>query len=119
NEGLVFREFVSLCSIGTHPKSQMPLGAELRSFWLDGDLLLLHPYWADVAVDRPPDPPLGWMKDIAARIPSRLFTMDVALLAGGTWAVMELGDGQVAGLASDELLAPFYEGLRERVGRAR
>ena len=42
NEGLVFREFVPLKVVGTHPKSGMPLAAEFRIFWLLGKPILSH-----------------------------------------------------------------------------
>ncbi len=116
NEGLVFREFVPLELIGVHPRSGMPLGAEVRTFWLDGQLLLAHPYWADVAVDAVPDLPLAWLQNLVARIPSRFFTIDIALLTSGGWTVMELGDGQVAGLPSSDLIDPFYAGIRAGLG---
>src|SRR5688500_11230184 len=36
NGGLVFRRYVPLEIVGKHPDSGMPLAAEFRSFWLDG-----------------------------------------------------------------------------------
>jgi hypothetical protein len=34
--GLVFREFVELARVGTHPKSGAPLFRELRQVFVDG-----------------------------------------------------------------------------------
>jgi len=108
NEGLVFREFVPLHIVGTHPKSGMPLAAEFRIFWLDGEPILSHRYWGDLTTfDRPL--PFEQIRPIAARIPSRYFTMDVAFLEGGTWTIVELGDGQVAGLPSPDLAPEFFK----------
>jgi hypothetical protein len=52
--------------------------------------------------------------DVAPRIESRFFTMDVARRTDGQWIIMELGDAQVAGLP--ERLDPnrFYEALAAR-----
>jgi hypothetical protein len=110
-EGLVFRAFLPLKIAGTHPKSGMPLGAEVRIFWCEAEPMLEHRYWADLT---PQDfeVPLAELRPIAAAVPSRFFTMDVALLEGGGWTVVELGDGQVAGLPSPELAQPFYKALR-------
>lgn len=117
-EGLVFRELVDLEPIGVHPRSGMPLGAEVRTFWLDGELLLSHPYWSDVADAASPqaDLPLEWLHAIARKVPSRFFTIDVARLRSGAWTVMELGDGQVSGLPSPSVAGVFYAGIAARLG---
>lgn len=110
NRGLVFREFVPLKIIGHHPRSGMPLAAEFRTFWLRGSLILRHRYWGDlVAFDA--EPPRDWLSSLATRISSQMFTMDVALKDDGSWVVVELGDGQVAGLPSAELADEFYSAL--------
>jgi hypothetical protein len=110
NEGLVFREFVPLRIVGTHPKSGMPLAAEFRIFWLYGKPILSHRYWGDLTTF---DAPLPWteLTPIAERIPSRFFTMDVAFLADGGWTIVELGDGQVAGLPTADLAPEFFRSL--------
>jgi len=110
NEGLVLREYLPLKVVGTHPKSGMPLTAEFRIFWLDGEPILWHRYWGDLTTF---DVPLPWaeLTPIAAGIQSRFFTMDVALLADGGWTIVELGDGQVAGLPAADLASEFYRRL--------
>ncbi len=115
NEGLVLREFVPLKVVGTHPKSGTPLAAEFRIFWLAGKPILSHRYWGDLTVF---DVPLPWaeLTPIAERIPSGFFTMDVAFLADGGWTIVELGDGQVAGLPSSDLAGRFYERLSAAIG---
>lgn len=109
--GLVFREFVEFESAGLHPKSGMPLAREQRMFWLDGRPLLSFPYWSDLG-QTGEGPPPGTFDAVAARIRSRFFTMDVAKRKDGEWQMVELGDGQVAGLPEDSLAPPFYEALR-------
>ena len=119
NEGLVFRAFVPLKIVGQHPKSGMPLAAEFRIFWLDGEPLLSHRYWGDLtAPDLALDSelPLAALRPIAARIPSRFFTMDIAFLEDGSWTIVELGDGQVAGLPATDLALDFYRGVAKGLG---
>jgi hypothetical protein len=87
------------------------LAAEVRTFWLDGELLLAHPYWGDLTAP-PAPPPIDWMKDVASRVRSRFFTMDVALREDGRWTVIELGDGQVAGLPASGMAKQLYLQLR-------
>jgi hypothetical protein len=113
NEGLVFREFVPLRIVGTHPKSALPLAAEFRIFWLDAEPILAHRYWGDLtSFDTPL--PFDDIRPTAARVPSRFFTMDVAFLESGGWTIVELGDGQVAGLPSLDLAPAFYEKIAAR-----
>jgi len=110
NEGLVIREYLPLKVVGIHPKSGMPLAAEFRIFWLDGEPVLSHRYWGDLTMF---DVPLPWaeLTPIAADIQSRFFTMDVAFLADSGWTIVELGDGQVAGLPATDLASEFYQRL--------
>ena len=110
NEGLVFREFVPLKVVGTHPKSAMPLAAEFRIFWLDAAPILSHRYWGDLTTFESPLP-LAELRPIASRVPSRFFAMDVAFLHSGGWTVVELGDGQVAGLPAPDLAPEFFRGI--------
>jgi hypothetical protein len=110
NGGLVFRRYVPLKIVGEHPRSGMPLAAEFRTFWFDRQLILSHKYWADLTTFDTPLP-TTWMATIVPRLSSRSFTMDIAQKDDGTWIVVELGDGQVAGLPSSELARPFFGAL--------
>jgi hypothetical protein len=113
NEGLVFREYLPLKILGTHPRSGMPLAAEFRIFWFEAEPILVHRYWGALTVTDD-EPPLEHFRSIARHIPSRFFTMDVALLQNGTWTVVELGDGQVAGLPSEDLAPSFFEAIARK-----
>lgn len=97
NGGLVFREFVALEQVGVHPKSGMPLGRELRQFFFDGRPVLRFNYWDEVAYAFDDALP-SWVGEVASRIQSRFFSMDLARTAVGEWLIVELGDGQVSGL---------------------
>ena len=85
----------------------MPLAAEQRIFWLDGAPVVVHDYWDELAPVGA-GAPLEALAPIAAGVPSRFFTMDVARLDDGGWTIVELGDGQVAGLPSAESAAALF-----------
>jgi len=114
--GLVFREFVEFEALGRHPHSGMPLTVEYRLFFLDGRLLLGAEYW-DEGEYRGEGPPLERFAALAAQVQSRFFTMDVARRKDGDWMVVELGDGQVAGLPARADLGAFYGGIADGLGR--
>lgn len=117
NGGLVFREFVELEPLATHARSGMPLTKEWRIFFLDGAPILTAEYWEEgeygvVA------PPLGPFTELAGRVASRFFTMDIARQTDGGWTVIELGDGQVAGLPERADILAFYRALRHGLDAA-
>lgn len=112
--GLVFREFVELEPLTTHSKSGMPLTKEFRIFFLDGQRLLAVEYWEEGEYQGEL-PPKDLFADVAARVRSRFFTMDVARRTNGSWIIMELGDGQVAGLPERLDPSGFYQALATRL----
>jgi len=114
--GLVFREFVELEPLTTHSKSGMPLTKEFRIFVLDAQPLVSVEYWEEGAYDDDRPPPDLFL-DVAARVESRFFTMDVARRKDGRWIIMELGDGQVAGLPDRLDPDRFFEALAARSRR--
>jgi hypothetical protein len=108
--GLVFRKFMAFRSIGTHPKSRMPLTEEFRVFVLNGKVMIIMNYWDEVEYAGVL-PDFQMLIPTMADIPSRFFTVDVACLENGDWMIVELGDGQVAGLPDNSDLKQFYEAL--------
>jgi hypothetical protein len=113
--GLVFREYVAFTPLTTHARSGMPLTREYRTFWLDGRPVLIAPYWeeGDYAGDQPP---VATFLPAAAVIASRFFTMDLAQRADdGAWQIVELGDGQVAGIPERADAADLYAALAQRL----
>jgi hypothetical protein len=113
NEGLVFREFVALAPLGAHPRSGMPLAQEYRIFWLDGAPLAAAPYWDGDGYPTA-GPPVARFRAAARAVPSRFFAMDVARTRAGGWTIVELGDGQVAGLPPRADPRAFYRVLAAR-----
>jgi len=107
--GLVFRRFIPLGIIKNHPRSGMPLGAEVRTFWFRGNPVLTIPYWEEAPIVELPS--LAPFTTVVASIPSPFFTMDIARDANGSWFIMELGDGQVAGLPTPAATEQLYAAL--------
>lgn len=108
--GLVFRQFEEYQSMGTHSLSGMPLSIEYRLFVLNGRPLLSCPYWEEGAYEGQA-PELSVFEDLLSRIESPFFTADFALRKDGEWRIVELGDGQVAGLPESCSAADFYLAL--------
>lgn len=109
--GLVFREFVQLASLGPHPQSGMPLTEEYRAVVWQGQVASVFPYWDAEAYPEAAPPPRAWLKEIAARVESPFFTLDVARRTTGEWIAIELGDGQVAGFPPQADLGAIYARL--------
>lgn len=112
--GLVLRRFVPLQELGKHPRSGMPMSLEYRMFLAGGKPLLTVPYWPE-AGHPGVAPPVEELAARAVDVESALFTMDVAKTQGGAWIVVELGDGQVAGLPREEDAPAFYRELVARL----
>ncbi len=112
NEGLVFRAFAELEVLSRHPLSGMPLSREIRVFVLDGDPIFVSTYWG-AGEDAAFNAVLGKFQAVIQSIESRFFTIDFAKTNNGPWIVLELGDGQVAGLPDDTNAERFYMQLKK------
>ncbi len=95
-------------------KSGMPLTKEFRLFFLDGNLLFSTEYWEEGDYSNL-QPPLAPFVEIARRVQSRFFTMDIARTPNGTWLIVELGDAQVAGLLKKIEPLAFYQALADNL----
>tara|TARA_R110002072_G_scaffold288014_2_gene454018 strand:+ start:1405 stop:2307 length:903 start_codon:yes stop_codon:yes gene_type:complete len=113
NEGLVFRQFEELEFLTEHSKSGMPLTKEFRIFFANKKIVKVFDYW-DEGEYGETKPELQDFNKIAQNINSKFFTMDVAKKKGGDWIIMELGDGQVAGLPDNADKNEFYNNLKEK-----
>lgn len=111
NAGLVFREFVELQPLAQHSKSGMPLTQEFRLWFVDGQRIFSSQYWEEGTYTT--SAPDDLFADVARQVQSRFFTMDVARTLDGGWLIVELGDGQVAGLPDTAEAALFYRVLHE------
>ena len=116
NEGIVIREFIELNDLTTHSISGMSLKQEYRLFFLDAHLLACYDYWEEGEYVGNEKPPLDQFKNIAKNVESRFLSMDIAKTKSGEWIIIELGDGQVAGLPEKVRRLQFYERLKEHFG---
>ncbi len=132
NGGLVFREYARLESIGEHAKSGIPLFNEQRGFFLGGNELSMFNYWGPEEVRNEPKKcglngpcsvhkseriPTSTIQGIVSFVKSNFFTADFAAMNSGIdndWTLIELGDGQVAGLPSHADKRAFYRKLAYR-----
>lgn len=112
NEGLVFREFIELEQLTNHSKSGMPLTKEFRLFILNGKVMSVFNYWDEGDYGNI-QPDLAPFIHLIPKIGSNFFTMDIAKKKNGEWLIVELGDGQVAGLPENADKNAFYERLKE------
>ena len=111
NEGIVFRHFEDLEFLTEHSKSGMPLTLEFRIFFAKKKIVSVFNYW-DEGKYGETKPKLDLFIEIAQTIDSNFFTMDVAKKKNGDWIIMELGDGQVAGLPDNANRNDFYKKLQ-------
>jgi hypothetical protein len=114
SEGLVFREFVEFEPLAAHSRSGMPLTKEFRLFFLNGEPIYATEYWeegdyTDLV------PPIDRFREVARKVQSRFFTMDVAKQVEGDWLIVEMGDGQVAGLPETADVGQFYQAIISRL----
>lgn len=118
NEGVVFREFVKLQFLTHHSQSNMPLSQEYRVFFLDGEPMYMANYWEEGQYDDTP-PDLQPFLEVAKKIKSRFFTMDIAKLENGSWTILELGDAQVSALPEQADRFEFFTRLKRIFHRKR
>ena len=116
SEGLVFRVFVQFQPLTQHSKSGMPLTLEYRLFFLDGSPIYWTQYWEEGDYGDL-QPPIEQFQGVAAQVGSRFFTMDVARKTDSEWMIVELGDGQVAGLPENADLHQFYSSMKKNLDR--
>lgn len=116
NQGLVFRQFESLEFLTNHSKSRMPLTKEFRVFFIQGEVLKVYPYWEEGEYDTI-SPPLQEFVNLAQKINTPFFTMDIAQKTDGEWIVMEVGEAQVSGLPKEADSDSFYKALSTYIGR--
>ena len=111
NEGLVFREFVELEELTNHSASGMPLTKEFRVFVKYGKVMTIFKYW-DEGDYQNVEPIVEGFEMVIPKIKSNFFTMDIAKKKDGNWIIVELGDGQVAGLPDNGDKDDFYSKMK-------
>lgn len=112
NEGIVVREFVELNDLTIHSKSGMPLTEEYRLFFCNKKLVGIYDYWEEGEYNLT-KPDTAEFEEIAKSIDSNFFSMDIARQKNGELIIIELGDGQVAGLPDKTNRIDYYKKLIE------
>lgn len=115
NEGIVIREFVALNDLTVHSKSGMPLTEEYRLFFCNQKLIGIYDYWEEGEYELS-RPDTTEFEEIAKKIESNFFSMDIARQKNGTFIIIELGDGQVAGLPEKADSSEFFKQLKSCCG---
>jgi len=113
--GLVFREFLSLKQVGIHTKSRMPLVQEFRTFFLRGQPFATYRYWTEGATyieSLDAHPPASWLQAVGARLGTSFAALDIAQDVEGKWWVIEVNDGNSAGIPNENDAGQFYHTLR-------
>lgn len=111
NEGIVVREFVELNDLVLHSKSGMPLTEEYRLFFYNQKLVGIYDYWEEGEYTLS-KPDTAEFEEIAKTVESNFFSMDIARQKNGAFIIIELGDGQVAGLPDKTDRTEFYRRLK-------
>ena len=88
----------------------MPLTKEFRIFFINKKILKVYNYWDEGDYGETITELEIFIK-LAQNIDSNFFTMDIAKKKNGDWIVMELGDGQTAGLPGNANTLDFYNEL--------
>lgn len=112
NEGIVVREFIELNDLTIHSKSGMPLTEEYRLFFCNKKLVGIYDYWEEGEYNLT-KPDTAEFEEIAKSIDSIFFSMDIARQKNGELIIIELGDGQVAGLPDKTNRIDYYKKLIE------
>lgn len=115
NEGIVIREFVALNDLTVHSKSGMPLTEEYRLFFCNQKLVGIYDYWEEGEYELS-RPDTTAFEEIAKKVESDFFSMDIARQKNGTFIIIELGDGQVAGLPDKADSREFFKQLKSCCG---
>jgi hypothetical protein len=72
----------------------------IYDYWEEGTYNLLKPY-------------TGYFETIAKTVESNYFSMDIAKTKEGKFIIIELGDGQVAGLPKNTNVNEYYKRMNE------
>ena len=89
----------------------MPLTEEYRLFFCNKQLVGIYDYWEEGEY-KLSKPDTSEFEEIAQQIDSNFFSIDIARQKNGALLIIELGDGQVAGLPDRADKNEFYKRLR-------
>lgn len=107
--GLVFREFMPLKGTGEFDKGGMPISHETRWFFHKHQPMFNQMYLGEWYGELPV---IDSFLPILNQVRSDFFSVDFAQTETGEWKIIELGDGQVAGLPKGTSEEAFYRALK-------
>ena len=116
-QDIVAREYVPLERLSWDGQS-CPVSLEYRVFVLDGVVVSKEFYWIAEDLDvKPPSAdiiPEAFLAEAISRLDGaiRWYTLDVARTAAGDWIVIEISDGQRAGLSENDPVT-LYRNMAE------
>jgi hypothetical protein len=115
--GLVFRDFLNLKKLGTHPKSKMPLPVEYRTFFFNQKPFFTVPYWSNDLPyeEKSQPPPQEWLEEFGSKIRVPFCAADIAQDENDKWWGIEINDGGSAGLPSRVSVENFYKLLYQNL----
>ena len=116
-QGIYYREYVELENHGIDPISGIPIAHEFRFFFYRETLLARGFYWDNHDLDVPvPQEATEFAQKLAEMAKATFYVLDIAKAKDGRWILIEVNDGQQAGLSScsaDDL----YGNLRKAIDR--
>jgi len=123
HQGVCIREHVDLVKYDQTYLTGCPITKEFRIFIYNGKEIARGYYWSnfyeEVGKPDPAEIPQLFIDGCISRMDFNGFwTLDVGQLTNGTWIVIELGDGQMAGLSAIPI-DDFYRKLAEAVKESR
>jgi ATP-grasp domain, R2K clade family 3 len=114
NVGIVYREYIEFEPLTNHSISGMPLTKEFRVFVCNQQIVSIFKYW-DEGIYNETMPNIAIFQSEIRHIRSNFYTMDIAKTKNGDWLIVELGDGQVAGLPDNADKGAFYRVLKDMI----
>ncbi|MFA5024199.1 MAG: ATP-grasp domain-containing protein [Patescibacteria group bacterium] len=114
HQGVCIREYVDLVNYGINDITGCPIAKEFRVFVYRSQVVASGYYWSihseEIKVPDVSEIPMSLIRSVIGKIDCNFYCIDVAQKTTGEWIIVELGDGQMAGL-SDIKLDEFYKNL--------
>lgn len=101
-QGIVYRQYEQFKQLDTDPISHIPIIHEFRCFFYGETLLVDGFYWTNTEhAPEFPDSGRDYVRGLAKTAAkfANFFVLDVAQKEDGTWRLIEINDGQQAGLS--------------------
>lgn len=118
-QGVVFRKYIPLKKLGENGVTGQPFVNEWRAFFYKKTQLALGYYWSIAEEDTQKramldDKAFALLKEVSDIISEKVnfYCVDIAQKEDGDWIVVELNDGQMAGLPYNQMADSLYYKLK-------